>query len=305
MSPRNARQVGRGRLYEWRRPDLPLDDEPERYWSVTTILKGGLPAPALMAWGMRAVAEYATANHRQIAAMLSAVRLAKDDTGRYQGVVSDPDAVSAVVDYLKGSPYRERERKADLGTAIHEQAEAHVLDRPMPEPMAAIAGQVAAFRRFLHDWRPDYARDDSGHWLAEASVYNRTERYAGTLDAIADLPGLGRVLIDYKSGKGVYPETALQLAAYRHAEFIGLPDGSEWPMPRVDGCAVLHLPEHGAGWAPTPADPGYSLIPVIADDQVFTAFRYVREVFRWQEETSQGVIGAPLPVPAAREEAAA
>lgn len=298
MSPRNARQVSRGRLYEWRSPELPLDDEPERFWSVTTIIKGGLPTPALMAWGMRAVAEYAAANHRVIAGMLSAVRLQKDDSGRYQGVISDPDAVAAVVDMLKGSPYRERERKADLGTAIHEQAEAHVLERPMPEPLAAITGQVTAFRRFLDDWRPDYARLDSGFWLAEASVYSRAERYAGTLDAIADLPGLGRVLIDYKSGKDVYPETALQMAAYRHAEFIGLPDGTEWPMPQVDGCVVLHLPEHAPGWEPTASDPGYSLIPVIADEQVFTAFKYVREVFRWQEETSKGVIGAPLPLPA-------
>lgn len=283
--PRNARQTSRGRLYEWRRPDLPLDDEPERYWSVTTIIKGGLPAPALMQWGMKSVAEYAAVNHRQVSAMLSAVRLAKDDLGKYAGVISDPDAVGSVVDWLKGAPYRERERKADLGSAVHEEAEAYVLGQPRPEPSADVAPYVSAFRQFLSDFGPEYVRLEEWH-LAEASVYNRSESYAGTLDAIADLPGLGRVLIDYKTSNGVYSETAMQLAAYRHAEFIGLPDGTEWPMPEVDGCCVLHL-----------RPDGYALLPVIADEQVFLAFKYVREVFRWMEETSKGVIGQPLSVP--------
>lgn len=297
--PRNARKVGQHRLYEWRSPQLPLDAPPERFWSVTTIIKGGLPSPALTAWGMRAVAEFAVANYRQLSAMVgSSYRFMRDDLGNIRGVLDDADAVVSAIDWLIGAPYRERERKADAGTAIHEQAEAYVLGKPMPPPHPSITGQVEAFRRFLEDFRPKYAKvAERDFWLAEASVYNRAESYAGTLDAIADIPGLGRVLIDYKSAKGVYPETALQLAAYRHAEFIGMPDGSEWPMPPVDGCAVLHLPAHDDTWRATPSDPGYSLVPVIADEQAFTAFKYVREVFRFMEETSKGIIGEPMPVP--------
>jgi len=261
--------------------------------AVTTIIKGGLPAPALMGWGMRSVAEFAVANYRQLYAMCSAsYRFERDADGKVMGVIDDPDAVVSAIDWLKGSPYRERDRKADRGTAVHEQAEAYALGKPMPPVPATIEGHVGAFRQFLDDFHPAYVEHE-GLWLAEASVFNRAESYAGTLDAIADIPGLGRVLVDYKTSSGVYPETALQLAAYRHAEFIGLPDGTEWPMPPVDGCAVLHLR----------AD-GYAFIPVIADDQVFTAFKYVREVFRWQEETSKGVIGQPIPVPK-RQEAAA
>ena len=44
--------------------------------------------------------------------------------------------------------------------------------------------------------------------------------YAGTIDAIAikpDRPEDGIYLIDYKTGKKIYPETALQLTAYRKA----------------------------------------------------------------------------------------
>lgn len=290
--PKNARRTSTGRLYEWRAPGLPLDQEPERYWSVTTIIKGGLPAPALMAWGMKSVAEFAVANYRQLAAMVgSSYRFDRDANGRIVGILDDPDAVTSAIDWLKGSPYRERERKADAGTAIHAHAEAYALGRPMPAPAPEIADQVAAFHRFLDDFQPTPVRHDAGFWLAEASVFNRTESYAGTLDAIMDIPRLGRCLIDYKSAKGVYAETAMQLAAYRFAEFIGLPDGTEWPMPEVDGCAVLHL-------HPDAGPDGYALIPMIADEQVFTAFRYTREVFRWAEETSKGVVGKPIPAPA-------
>ncbi|MCC6832989.1 MAG: hypothetical protein IT200_16770 [Thermoleophilia bacterium] len=298
-TPKNARRTSAGRLYEWRAPDLPMDQEPERFWSVTTIIKGGLPSPALTAWGMRAVAEFAVANVQQLSAMVrEGMRIVRDEDGAVSALVSDPDAVAGAIDWLKGSPYRERDRKADAGTAIHEHAEAYALGRPMPEPAPGIADQVAAFHRFLEAFRPSPVKHpDGGFWLAEASVYNRVEAYAGTLDAIMDLPGLGRVLVDYKSAKGVYAETAMQLAAYRFAEFIGLPDGTEWPMPAVDGCAVLHL-------HPNAGPDGYALIPMIADEQVFTAFRYAREVFRWAEETSKGVVGKPLPAPRTEEVAA-
>lgn len=282
--PKNARQTSSGRLYEWRSPSAQIGDPPERFWSVTTILKGGLPSPALTAWGMKAVAEYAVANHRQLTSMLETVRVRR--TADDMLLVTDPDAVQAAIDWLKGSPYRERDRKGDIGTAVHQAAEAHILGKPWPAPADDVAPYVEQFHRFVDEWQPTFE-------LAEASVYNRTEAYAGTLDAILTLPVRGRALVDFKtSGKGVYPEHALQLAMYRYAEFIGLPDGTEAPMPEVDGCAVLWL-----------APDTYELVPVQADEQVFLAARYVRETFRWQEELSKSVVGKALPVPS--QEAAA
>lgn len=277
--PRNARQTSTGRLYEWRSPSAGIGDAPEHFWSVTTILKGGLPSPALTAWGMKAVAEYAVANHVQLTSMLETVRVRRTADGIL--LVSDPDAVQAAIDWLKGSPYRERDRKGNIGTAVHQAAEAHILGKPWPTPDQDVAPYVDQFRRFVEDFRPDFE-------LAEASVYSRSAAYAGTLDAIAVLPGRGRALLDWKTtGKGVYPEHAMQLAAYRFAEFIGLPDGTEAPMPEVDGCAVVWL-----------APDEYQVVPVIADDQVFKHFRYVVENFRWMEEVAKGVVGQPLPIPA-------
>lgn len=280
--PRNARKVGSRRLYEWRSPGATVGSEPERYWSVTTLIGSGVPKPALTYWSAKEVAAFAVANHRTLAAMLGGVRVKK--VGDDMHVITDPDAVEATIDYLKGAPWRERDRKADIGSAVHAAVEATILKAPWPEPDDDTRGHLAQFARFVDEFAPVFE-------LAEASVYNRTAKYAGTLDAIAVIPGRGRCLIDFKtSASGVYPEAALQLAAYRYAEFIGLPDGTEAPMPEVDGCAVL--------WLPGGDDPaGYGFIPVVADDQVFRAFRHVMEVARFQEEISKGVIGQALPVP--------
>ena len=152
------------------------------------------------------------------------------------------------------------------------------LDKPMPKVPEQVEPYLTSFRRFVEDFSPKYE-------AAEASVFNRKERYAGTLDAIVGLRlpqgEPGRYVLDAKSGKGVYPEVGLQLAAYRYAEFIGAPDGSEQPMPETDGGLALHL---------TPD--GYKLIEVDTSEQVYASFLYAREVYRFQLEISKTVLGA-------------
>lgn len=247
--PANSRTTGNKRLYSWR---------DENYWSVTTIISGGLPKPALLPWGIKMVAE-------------GAVRLADTLPAL---VAEDPDAA---VRMLKGLPYAQRDRAADLGTLIHAATEAYVLGKPFPKWPKTIAQQMDGFKAFLKDYEPEYI-------ATEASVYNRKQRYAGTLDAIATIDGR-TLLLDMKtSKKAIYPEVALQLAAYRFAEFIGLPDGSESPMHPVSGCAALRLCEDGT----------YELLDVRADREVFQVFLYARETFRWIEETSKGVLLGPL-----------
>lgn len=238
------------RFYTWR---------DEAYWSVTTILGGGLPKPALLPWGIKSVAEGAVdAMQRGILAAM---------------VEQDPDNA---VRYLKGLPYAQRDKAADLGTFVHAAAEAYALGKPFPTWPPLVKPRMEAFVQFLADYKPAYE-------MTEASVFNKTERYAGTLDAIAMIAGR-RILLDTKTGKGVYPESALQCSAYAHCEFVALPDGSEAPMPKVDGAAVLHLPETG----------GYQLIEVRIDDEVFRSFLYVRECFRFLETIGKTVLLGPF-----------
>ncbi len=259
--PVNIRRTttNKGRFYEWRAED-------GKFWSVTTIVNGGLPKPVLVNWAKKFTAEYACDNYRTLGALL------------------DPDAKGRVdregaVDWLKNASFRDRDRKGALGTLIHDAAEAYILGKPWPALPEELQPRMDQFSKFLEEWLPKY---EDG--MVEAPVYNRAERYAGTLDGICTLGGR-KVLIDYKTGKGVYPETALQLAAYRHAEFIGAPDGSEIPMPEVDATVVLHIPDVGE----------YQLIEVDSGPEVFQAFKYVREVFRFMEETSKRVLLGPFP----------
>jgi hypothetical protein len=261
-NPRNATSTSRGRVYTWKG---------ETFWSVTTIIGNGLPKPALLPWGIKTVAEYAVANHKVLADMLRRRR------GQPQ-----PDR-QAAIDWLKGAPYRDREKAADLGSLIHARIESLILGKPEPAVPPLARGYLDAFDLFVAEWEPEFE-------AAEFTVYSRGEWYAGTGDWLARFrraPQFGRVLGDSKTGRDVYPEVALQLSAYRNGEFIGMPDGTEAPMPSVDTCMVLHLR----------ADGTYSLVPVDAGPEAFRAFKYVREVFRFAEDLSKRVIGQPLVAP--------
>jgi hypothetical protein len=262
--PKAATTTSKGRTYGL---ELPPPDGMKSLWSVTTLISGGKPKPALLPWGIKATAEYAVANADRLYAMVKAAG-------------GDPDALAGVVGWLKGAPYREREKKADLGTLFHEIAEAHALARPRPLVTPDVVPLVVQFERFLADWRPEYE-------LAEATVYHVKESYAGTLDGIA-LMGhpARRLLLDYKTGKDVYDEVALQLAAYARAEGVYLGPGNVAPMPAVDGAVVIHVTAEG-----------YRVVPVDIGDDVWRSFRYVREVFRYQDSLAKGVLGEPLSIP--------
>jgi len=252
--PRNARTDSRGRLYDW---------NGEKFWSVTTILQA-VPKPALVGWSAREAATFAVDNWKQISALI-----------RKQ----EREAAASLV---KNAANRNRDRAANVGTSVHQAIEALILDKPMPDWDEQIAGHMDQFLEFVKDF-------DVTFEAAEAQAFSRSERYAGSFDFIGTIPKIGevasgpRVLGDVKTGKGIYPEVALQLAAYAHAEFVGMPNGTEVPLPAVDCGVALHL-----------RSDGYALVPVRIDDEVFKSFLYVREVWRWMNEIADDVLGVPL-----------
>ena len=78
-------------------------------------------------------------------------------------------------------------------------------------------------------------------------------------------------MLDLKSGKGVYADTALQLAGYRYSE-IWQPNGpdSETATPEVDAVYVAHiLPD------------AVRLLPVEVDEAQWRYFLYTVQVARW------------------------
>jgi hypothetical protein len=295
-APAGARREGSKRFYPWRGAS---------YYSVTTIIDGGVPKYALKAWGIKMVAEGVIRNRTVLAAMLAECT-SPDLCPKVTDAIDLCQHCNQTVRFLKDLPYAATQRAADIGTAVHAAIDAYNLNRPMPPWALAIRPRMRSFETFLADWSPTFE-------LSEASVYSRRYAYAGTLDAILTLPieritplvaaALGwsvppeqpfvRLLVDWKtSQRGVYSEVALQLAAYRYADFIGLAaDGSEHPVPAVDGALALNL-----------TDEGYRPIPVVADEAVWRTFLHAREIFRWGDDLGKHVLGEALtPAPALAE----
>jgi hypothetical protein len=249
------------------------DHEGQRYWSVTTLLKG-VPKEALIQWSANVTAESAI-----------------DDIDLWRQHLRRRGR-NATIKTLSRVRFDRNEEAIDRGVAVHAAVQAWVLDMPLPSDLTDLEERyVMQFLAFLEAHQPEIL-------AAELTVFNRSQWYAGTLDLIAKLPrlpGAPLMLVDSKTGSGVYPESALQLSAYRRAEFAEIQDGRIVEMPAVDACAVLHLqPDR---WDLIPVETLKVRETSGAERDVFRTFLYVREVYRWLYETSVSVIGAPFPVP--------
>lgn len=204
---------------------LKFAESTHRYWldgkpipGVTTLIKNGLPKPALMYWSARTVAEYVADNPADIEQLR--------DMGREPMVAA-----------LKSIPWEKRDRKALRGTQIHALADRliHGQEVEVPEDHAPL---VTGYVDFLDAFSVEPL-------LTERAVASRTHWYAGTFDAIVRING-ETLLLDWKTSSGVYGETALQTAAYANAEFYVDGDGQEQPLPHIDGLGVVHITEAGS-----------------------------------------------------------
>lgn len=221
----------------------------EQVPSVTTVI-GIIDKPALPRWAAKAAAEYAAKAWDTLTAL-------------------DPDER---VTLIKGAPWKESGKAADLGTAVHDAIDRWCRDEPSGDWAPGVEPFMEQFALFLADRDPQFTHN-------EVTVWNRTHGYAGTLDFIATINGLV-TLGDVKSGKGVYPEVALQLTALAQAEFILTDDGEELPMPAVDILAALHLRPRS-----------WSLIPVTSTEASWQAFLAAKRVSEWSWDTAPTVLG--------------
>ncbi len=243
-----VRRVNRGRGHSYQ------DANGLKVPAVTAILGSGVPKPALVNWAGTATADYAINNWDELGDMPPAARLEK----------------------LKKARYEERDTAANKGTRVHELAEQLVAGKEIDVP-DDLAGHCESYVQFLDDWEPTPV-------LVEAVVMSHQHGFAGTCDAILDIPGHGRALVDIKTSRsGIFGETALQLAAYRFADVYVDDQGEEQPMLPVDEVFGVHVR----------AD-GYDLRPITADREVFREFLYVMQVGRFTEDTSKGYVGEAL-----------
>ncbi|WP_327073339.1 hypothetical protein OG196_15225 [Kitasatospora purpeofusca] len=233
-----------------------------------------VPKPFLAFWNARMVAELAVDSLDFVAQMA-----ARDRAG--------------AVDYLKGAATRYTRARARVGSDAHDLFERLLRGERVDRVGPDLEPYKRHFLEFLEVVRPELVHAEDVCWNDEVG-------YAGSFDAILRVrirpdgtlgpDGVEQLLIvDWKTSKDTYPEVALQLSAYRHAERIIHADGTEEPMPVVYGAAVLHI-----------TDQGWEFKPVRSGTDVFAVFRQLRKVFDWDRSASKTVIGRALAASADR-----
>lgn len=246
---------------------LKFSEASHRYWldgkpvpGVTTILNV-LDKPALKKWAPRVVAEYVADDPEGIEALR---RLGRD----------------LMVGTLSELPWDKRNRAATRGTSFHDYAEqiASGAEIEVPDDLVPLVENCLRFMEF-YEIEPV---------VTEACVGSRKHKYAGKLDLIADST-VGRAIWDYKSGKRIWPSTALQNVGYAYAEFMGQ-GGDEQPVPEVEASYGVHI-----------RSDGYDVIPLKFGPSVYREFLAVRRAYdinkrvegNWREPGS-GYAGLPL-----------
>lgn len=209
--PALAKETPNGRMYVH-----PVTGE--AVFSVTTIIKNGIPKPELVDWAANTVAKYAVQNWDYLSTLPAPERLR----------------------VLQQAPEDTRDRAGAKGDAVHDAVEAYDGD-PKGDP------HLIQWRNFL---------DTSGFTIVEREVtlWNRTEGYAGTADWLAvDKDGC-YVLGDEKTGNGVYPDYGLQVEALARCEWIVRKDGTEEELPFCERVGLLHLRPKSWWWYEIPSD---------------------------------------------------
>lgn len=196
--------------------------------------------------------------------------------------LKDEDArVAAVVAGAK----KLREAGRDVGSSAHNAIEALSLGK------LAMEDVPERIQHHVNGWLEWCGKFVSQFVLIEATVWSHQHQYAGTLDLVAILKDGRHCLIDYKTGKEVYTDVALQLAAIRNADVVLTTDG-EFAMPRIDCCAVLHLPDEVRTPTGKVSVRGkWSFREVTADQNDFDVFLALRKVYDWEHEKTPHVLG--------------
>lgn len=223
--------------------------------SVTTIQKMLDKSGPLVGWAKRETAACAVRNLPMLVQMRE----------------SGGDA--AAVAWLKSIPDYQRDTAADIGSRIHGLAE-----RLARGEAVEVTEEERPFAERYAKW---IASAEPEFLYLEEMVANLTVGYAGTFDAILRHKGK-TYLADVKTGTGIYPETAIQLAAYSRAEFIGRPgDPTKYRIPPIDAYAVIHV---------RPDQPT-EFVPYAVTDASWQAFLACKALHTWSEGEAKRVMG--------------
>ena len=172
--------------------------------AVTSILSTTIAKQKfLMPWAVKMGAEWFEENVR-----VASRDSTKENHYTFKGNLTTDEVIAGIK-----KAYRQKSEGAiQLGKIVHQWCEDAILWKlgkgevpKMPEDEAA-SNAVNAFR--------DWVKLNDVEWIAaEQPLYNRKHKYAGTVDAVANVNGEFSV-IDFKTSNKIYDEYHLQVAAY-------------------------------------------------------------------------------------------
>jgi hypothetical protein len=242
-----------------------------RYPSVTTIL-AAINKPALVPWAANREREKVSAAAADLYATWAA------QTVRPQL----PRAAFLSTLHAALGPVRAHEKiledAGNIGSQVHKYIEWAIRMRlgavAGPEPVIT-AEAMHGFRVF-DSWAASVRLKPV---LVERTVHSTVHGYAGTMDLLARVHGK-LVLLDFKTGKAVYPEAFLQNAAYRMA-------AHEMGYPPVGGL-VVRLPK-------VVTDPAMEVVPVPSVVDLFPVFLATQALWHWTQQHRASRVRKPGP----------
>jgi len=240
----------------------------ERYYSdqvtrdqvpgVTSIISGR-SKPALINWAAKSAAEFAVNNIDTVA------ELAKRDK-------------FAAIDLIKRAHSRQSGNAAGRGTEVHGIVERLLNGEQGVSVNKEVRPFLVQFQKFANEYNLVPVHN-------EITLWSDRHRYAGTADGLWKLDGPGvdpgaLAVCDLKTGaSGVWEDAALQLAAYKNADYMIFPDGTRQIMPVTEASYAIWLrPE------------GYALQPLDTGPETFATFLALRRLFDWNKQRAASAV---------------
>jgi hypothetical protein len=228
------------------------------YPSVTTILQV-IGKPALIAWSAKVEREMVT----------------NASVSLYEDLAGTPKMSSAA--YLMSLSTRigstkahqkELQKAAEIGSQAHKLIEWNLRASLMQEagPSPHITDKAMWAFMAWEDWKKSVNLKPI--WI-EQTVWSDKYGYAGTMDLLAEVNGVLTV-VDWKTGKAIYPEAKLQNAAYRHAlREMGHGDAKQG--------MIVRLPKNTD-------DPEFEVKLIEeTEEQLMETFLHAFELWKWQQ----------------------
>jgi hypothetical protein len=245
--------------------------------SVTTILQA-IGKPALINWAAKVEREM----------VIEAAANLWEDAPTTPKKMSRPAYIATLTDRIGKTKAHQREltKAGEIGTQAHSLIEWNLRQEigqvvgPQPQVSDKALWAFMAFE----EWRKTAGLVPK---VMEQMIWNPRHGYAGTMDLLGLVTLKGKpcaAVLDWKTGKAIYPEAALQNAAYVRA----LVEMEQIPGP-VHGL-IVRLPK-------VETDPEFEVKVIEPEEQadLYGTFMAVKDVWEWQQKQDAAWRAAQAP----------